>query len=194
MNNNSVEIMNNVPVTVGFSWDRYDKQYSGGFISGYLAEKNTSVDCDASAYILDCKEGSGNISDRVTYDNKSALGGLIEHSGDNKTGGSPKDDEKIMIQLDKIPENIGSFVFTLDIFKEKKKTLSLGKLTRIQVRLYETESDKELGVFSITGIGDKAVQVGELKRINNHWLYQSDPRSLINVKSKEDIKDAIVIG
>ncbi len=89
-----------------------------------------------------------------------------------------------MIQLDKIPENIGSFVFTLDIFKEKKKTLSLGKLTRIQVRLYETESDKELGVFSITGIGDKAVQVGELKRINNHWLYQSDPRSLINVKSK----------
>jgi len=50
--------------------------------------------------------------DTVYFGQLKSRDGSIVHTGDNRTGDGDGDDEQILVDLDKIPENIKSLVFT----------------------------------------------------------------------------------
>jgi tellurium resistance protein TerZ len=84
----------------GLSWDFYE---------GYM----DAVDLDAQAVMFD---SLGTVVDAAFYNQLSACGGSVTHSGDNKTGEGEGDDEKITIDVDTLPSNVETIVFVITAY------------------------------------------------------------------------------
>ena len=102
-------------VIVGLGWDvnRYD---TGG-----------DFDLDASVFML---TDSGKVSRQeefVFYGNPKDPSGAVQHMGDNRTGAGEGDDEQIMIDLTKVPENITKIAITVTIYDAESRRQNFGQ-------------------------------------------------------------------
>ena len=68
------------------------------------------VDLDAQCLLYDY---TGKLIDAVYYNQLSAAGGAVTHSGDNRTGEGSGDDERIEIVLSSLPKNIEYMAFVI---------------------------------------------------------------------------------
>jgi len=75
--------------------------------------RSSPIDLDAQAILLD---EAGNVLDAAYFNQLSALGGAVTHSGDNKTGDKEGDDEKIHIDVDALPDKVASICFVVCCF------------------------------------------------------------------------------
>ncbi len=159
-----------------FGWNAFSKQRSGGLISGILTG-NSAIDCDARAIF--CAKGGKPVSSNIKeaclcYDNADMFGSSAIHYGDNKTGGTGIA-EQIQIDLDQIPESVDEIVFTLDLFKEKKK-IGAGKIQESYIKIIDKTSGEELTRGEIRNLNSSAklVAVGRLQRNGDRWAFISD--------------------
>lgn len=173
-----------------FGWDAFPRQYSGGLISG-LKNSTTNIDCDAGV-LLCGNDGRPISSDTnecfLNYAVPNMFDSAILHHGDNQTG-LKEDDEIISIDLSGVPETVNSIIFTLDLFKEKKK-ISAGKIQNIFLRIIDAESGEEIirSDFSHLGPGTKLVTAGRITRTDNErWLFEP----LTDAYSVKDIDEFI---
>ncbi|WP_026657818.1 TerD family protein [Butyrivibrio sp. AC2005] len=163
-------------VLVQFGWNAYSKQRSGGLISGILSG-DSSIDCDSRAIF--CKKNGKPVSMNVGeaclyYGNADMFASSAIHFGDNKTGGAGVD-EQMQIDLDKIPESVDEIVFTLDLFKEKKK-IGAGKIQESYIKIIDKSSGEEKTRGEIKNLSSNAkiVTVGRLQRNGGKWNFVSD--------------------
>ena len=77
------------------------------------------IDLDASVIAFD---GWGKDLDTVWFMSKQGCKGAIRHAGDNTTGQGDADDEVITVELDKLPAEVASLVFTVNSFGGQKFT------------------------------------------------------------------------
>ena len=82
-------------IMVGLGWD------VNAFDGGY------DFDLDASAFVLGANGLCPTDKDFIFYGNLKHASGAVEHMGDNLTGSGDGDDEQILVDLSKIPANIG---------------------------------------------------------------------------------------
>ena len=80
-----------------------------------------------------------------------------------------------------------AIVFTLDLLKEPKKQLKLGKLEHMRIDMINSQTGDSIGEFSLIGIGERAIQVGTLVRQAEGWKYEPDVIELKNVKTREEM-------
>jgi len=92
-------------IVMGVGWDA--KKSSVGLLKGMFGGGGSSsaIDLDASCVLFDEKNG---VVDTVYFGQLKSRDGSIVHTGDNRTGDGDGDDEQILVDLDKIPENIKS--------------------------------------------------------------------------------------
>ena len=89
-------------VIVGLGWDEAQPQRGGGLFGGLFSAPTQSIDCDASALMLQ----NGKLTDKgdiVYFGNLRHRSGAVQHMGDNLTGAGAGDDEQIVIELDRVP-------------------------------------------------------------------------------------------
>ena len=179
-------------ISLKFSWDCYKKQHSAGLIGGLLEKAASAVDCDASAFLIEEKNGKKEVSGCVCYEQLTSEDGAVVHTGDNTTQG-PKDmDEEINVDLGKVPSSVKAIVFTLDMLKEKRKHLMLGKLDQVKADISNSKTGDILGDYNIIGIGDKAIQVGMLVRQNEGWMYEPEVLELKHVNDRAGLVSSII--
>lgn len=180
------------PVTFEFSWDLYSRQHSGGLISGCFSKQDSTVDCDASAYLIRNNDGKKTVTEEVTYDHPTACGGAVRHRGDNIESENRTNTEKIEVNFAGVSAEIDEIIFTLDLFKAKQKQLGLGKFERIYVNLYKSEGDELLQSFSVSGVGGKAIRAGMLKKCGDQWEYIPHPENLKGALCRDDLRAQLV--
>lgn len=169
---NGLTVMASDIITVRFGWNAYPKKYSGGLISGLIAS-NTIIDCDARAFFCD-KDGNP-VSDTlneacVFSDNTSLFDNAASFEEDLKGN-----KEKLVLNLNEIPEKVSQIVLTLDLFKVKGR-VGLGKIQESYLKIFDRNGE-ELGSMSITNVtgGTKIVNMGRFQRNGTGWLFsQSD--------------------
>ncbi|MEZ4606848.1 MAG: TerD family protein [Deinococcales bacterium] len=81
---------------MGLGWDVKKSKGLFGFGS-----REQNVDLDASAVLFDAK---GRQVDQVWFRQLKTSNGSVIHTGDNRTGAGDGDDEQILVQLDKLPQ------------------------------------------------------------------------------------------
>ena len=91
-------------VVVGLGWDANLYDTGGDF------------DLDAEAFLLTESGRVGRQEDFIFFGNLQHYSGAVTHTGDNKTGAGEGDDETIIIDLSKIPDNIVRIAFTVTIY------------------------------------------------------------------------------
>ncbi|NED82447.1 TerD family protein, partial [Streptomyces sp. SID11233] len=84
--------------------------------------------------------------DACYFGKLSILGGAVKHSGDNLTGEGAGDDEVIVVDLGRIPQEVSGLVFTVNSFTGQKFT----EVAKAYCRLVDAATNEELVRFDLT--------------------------------------------
>jgi stress response protein SCP2 len=122
------------------------------------ARRGKSIDLDASAIAFD---GQGRNLALVWFSNLGEFSGALRHSGDNLTGEGEGDDEQIYVDLDRLPGEVVSVVFTITSFRGQNFT----EVARAFCRLVDTRTGQELVRYELSsGERHSAVLMAMLRR------------------------------
>lgn len=152
-------------IIVGLGWDT--NKYSGGY----------DFDLDASCFELGANDKITKDSDFIYYGNLDSTDGAIHHTGDDTTGGNSNDgdDEQIIVDITKVPDNIQKIAFTATIYAANKRNQNFGQVSNAYVRLVNEDTGNEvirynLGEdFSI----ETAIVICEVYRHNGEWKFNA---------------------
>ena len=155
---------------VGLGWDPVKQGKKGFFGFGSSAP---DIDVDASAIMLRNDKLVGK-EDLIYFGNKNSKCGGVIHTGDNTTGGGDGDDEQILIDLTKIPQEVNKLIFVTNIYECIKRKQSFGMIENAFIRIAD-DSNKNIAMFNLTEDynGKTALIVGELYRHNNEWKFNA---------------------
>ena len=153
---------------IGLGWDT--NKYDGGF----------DFDLDASAFLLGENGKVIKDEDFVFYNNLIGRDGAVEHTGDNLTGEGEGDDEVILIDFTKMPEEIKKIAITVTIHEAAERGQNFGQVSNAYVRVAKRSSENDMvgeevikfdlmEEFSI----ETAIVVCEIYRYGNDWKFNA---------------------
>lgn len=153
---------------VGLGWDT--NRYDGGY----------DFDLDASVFLLGSNGKLLRDEDFVFYNNLNGRDGAVVHTGDNLTGDGDGDDEVIMIDFTKIPEEITKIAVVVTIYDADVRRQNFGQVDNAYIRLakladeFDTVSTPILRFdlteeFSV----ETALVVAEIYKRNGEWKFNA---------------------
>jgi stress response protein SCP2 len=83
------------------------------------AEGRGDIDLDASVIVFDASAEKLAI---VWYMHMNEFYGALQHTGDNRKGGTGGDAEQILVDLMRLPANVTSLIFTINSFRKQSFT------------------------------------------------------------------------
>lgn len=146
-------------IVMGLGWDAVKK--SGGFFG--FGGGSAEIDLDASCLLFD--ENKQNL-DSVWFRQLRSRDGSITHTGDNRTGDGDGDDEQIIVNLNSVPANIKSLVFTVNSFTGQ----DFSQVANAFCRIVDKSSGKEIARYDLSVQGRHSAQImAKLYRHNGEW-------------------------
>lgn len=153
---------------VGLGWDT--NRYDGGF----------DFDLDASAFLLGENGKLLRDDDFIFYNNLNGRNGAVVHTGDNLTGDGEGDDEVIMIDFTKIPDEIKKIAICVTIHDAETRHQNFGQVSNAYIRIakladeFDTVGEPVLKFdleeeFSI----ETALVVAEIYKKNGEWKFNA---------------------
>ena len=117
---------------VGLGWDT--NQYDGGY----------DFDLDAAAFLLGENGKVLRDEDFIFYNNLDGRNGAVVHTGDNLTGEGDGDDEVILIDFTKIPNEIKKIAITVTIHQAVERGQNFGQVSNAYVRVAKRASESDM--------------------------------------------------
>jgi tellurium resistance protein TerZ len=122
-----------------------------------------AIDLDASCLIFD---RNGRLLDTVWFGQLKSRDGSIVHTGDNLTGEGEGDDEQIRVDLQALPAETATLVFTVSSFRGD----TFDRIENAYCRLVNGAGGTEMARFDLTGGGSHTGQImAKLSRTGGGW-------------------------
>ncbi|MDR2174928.1 MAG: TerD family protein [Synergistaceae bacterium] len=118
-------------VLVGLGWD-VNKFDSGG-----------EFDLDVSCFLLGENGKAGRDEDFVFYNNLKSRNGAVVHTGDNRTGAGEGDDEVVMIDFKKMPDDVKKVAVCVTIHEAEARRQNFGQVSNAYVRVDRVDGEFE---------------------------------------------------
>ena len=139
---------------------------------GLFAPKPQSIDCDASALMLQ----NGKLvykDDLVFYNNLRHRTGAVQHMGDNLTGAGEGDDEQIIVELSQVPAEYDKVLIVVTIYQAVQRKQHFGMIQNAFIRLVDGRNNQELCRYNLTDnyANMTAMIFGEIYRYNGEWKF-----------------------
>ena len=157
-------------VMCGLGWDVSESKGLFGLF------KANDFALDASVLCLTNKDKLKSKSDVVYYRNLEHSSGAITHQGDNLTGEGDGDDEQILVDLTRLPDDILKLVFVVNIYKARQRQQSFGQVKNAFVRLVNLNDNKEIARYSLLGEeygGKTGMILAEVYRDQEEWKMEA---------------------
>lgn len=152
-------------VVMGLGWGMKQVQ-SRGFLGFGGGVRQEAVDLDASCLLFDA---SGNLVDTVWFRQLESRCGSIRHSGDDRAGGGEAgaDNERIAIELDRVPATVQTLIFTVNSFSSE----GFAGIPNAFCRLTDGANGGEVARFdlSLEGGAYTGLIMTKLYRHNGEW-------------------------
>ena len=161
-------------VIVGLGWDEVKSSSGGGLFSSLFKAQPKPIDCDASAIML--KNGKFvDQKDLVYYGNLRHKSGTVNHQGDNLTGEGEGDDEQIIIDLSKVPQEYDKIVIVVNIYQAVQRNQHFGLIENAFIRLVDARNNKEMCKYNLTDDYSRMTARigGEVYRHNGEWKFSA---------------------
>ena len=150
---------------------------TAGFIGLGWDVKNTDTgsdfDLDASAFLLDKNEKLISEQHFIFYNNLTSPdpGKSVQLMGDNLTGEGEGDDEVIIVDLRKVPQEVAKIAITVTIYDAEKRKQNFGQVQNAFVRLVDVQSKKEVLRYDLQEDYsiETALIMAELYRKDGDW-------------------------
>lgn len=163
-------------VMVGLGWDEAQQPQSRGLFGGIFGGKKADpIDCDAIAFLLDENGRLASKDDIVFYNSLSHKSKCVIHQGDNLTGAGDGDDEQILVDLSRLPNQYQRIVILVSIYKASERKQHFGMIQNAFIRLVDANTQKELCIYNLSEnySGMTAMVFGELYRRNGEWKFNA---------------------
>ena len=153
---------------VGLGWDT--NRYDGGY----------DFDLDASAFLLGENGKLQRDEDFIFYNNLESRNKAVVHTGDNLTGDGEGDDEVIMIDFSKIPDDVKRIAICVTIHDAAARGQNFGQVSNAYIRIAKLEDEFDTvgepvlrfdleEEFSI----ETALVVAEIYQRNGEWKFNA---------------------
>lgn len=148
---------------IGLGWDT--NKYAGG----------QDFDLDASAFLLGENGKCQRDEDFVFYNNLKGKNECVVHTGDNRTGVGEGDDEQIIIDFSRIPDDVHRIGITVTIHDAEVRAQNFGQVSNAYVRVINQQNEQEIlrydlaEDFSI----ETAIVVCEIYRYGGEWKFSA---------------------
>lgn len=144
-------------VFLGVGWDVVKSKGFFGFGGG------GNIDLDASVILFDENK---KMLDVVYFGQLQSRDGSIRHSGDNLTGAGSGDDEVIRVNLNQIPAQVKSLVFTVNSFRGQ----TFEKVENAFCRLVDQTNNHEIASYKLSSQGaHTGLIIAKIYRHNDAW-------------------------
>lgn len=149
-------------VKIGLGWDT-------------RSTDGQDFDLDASAFLLTDSGKVRGDNDFIFYNNLKSSDGSVTHTGDNRTGEGDGDDEALIIELNRVPQEITKIVFVVTIHDAATRRQSFGQVTNAFIRLVNNDSNVEAARYDLTedASTETAMLFGELYRHAGEWKFRA---------------------
>ena len=150
-------------IIVGLGWDVNEN------------DDETDFDLDASAFMIEKNGLCPSENEFIFYGNLEHPSKSVIHQGDNCTGEGEGDDEQILVDLSKIPDNISKIVFTVTIYDAQDRWQNFGQVSNSYIRIINMNTGEEIARYNL---GEEfsietAVIVGELSTVAGEWKFNA---------------------
>ncbi|HEY8160224.1 MAG TPA: TerD family protein [Methylobacter sp.] len=150
-------------VVMGLGWDA--KKLPLGKLKGLFGGggSSESIDLDASCVMFDDQNKAVDI---IYFGQLKSRDGSIVHTGDNRSGVGDGDDEQIKVDLDKVPANVKSMVFTVNSFSGQ----TFDQVDNAYCRIVDSSNDVEVARYTLSAQGSHTAQImAKLYRHDGEW-------------------------
>ncbi|EOT23440.1 hypothetical protein C805_03101 [Eubacterium sp. 14-2] len=156
-------------ILIGLGWDEVQRKKKGLF-----APKPQEIDCDASALLLSSGRLAGK-EDVVFFGNLQHKSGAVLHMGDNLTGAGDGDDEQIVVDLSRVPQQYDRIVIVVNIYQAVQRKQHFGMIQNAFCRLVDERNNREMCQYNLTEdySGMTAMIFGEVYRHNGEWKFNA---------------------
>lgn len=145
-------------IIMGLGWDAVK---SKGFLG--FGGKAQNIDLDASCILFD---EQGKQTDAAWFRQLKSKDGSVVHTGDNRTGDGDGDDEQIVVDLTKVPDNVKSLVFTVNSFTGQ----NFSQIENATCRIVNASDNKEVARFNLSALGSHNAQImAKIYRHGGEW-------------------------
>lgn len=153
----------------GLGWD-VGKRSGGGLLGAFSNTPN--FDLDASVICLDQNGKVRDVANIIYFGNLAHKSGGITHLGDNLTGAGDGDDEQVIVDLPRLPQEIKKLVFTVNIYHCVERKQDFSQVQNAFVRLINMSNNQELAKYNLSGSEYKGMTgmiMAEIYNHNNEW-------------------------
>jgi tellurium resistance protein TerD len=149
-------------VIVGLGWDP-------------RTTDGATFDLDGSAFLLRADGKVRQDSDFIFYNNLVSSDGSVEHTGDNRTGAGEGDDERIMVDLARVPPEIDKIAVAVTIHEAEQRRQNFGMVARAFIRCLNGEDEREIARYDLSedSSTETAMIFGELYRMGGEWKFRA---------------------
>lgn len=149
-------------VIIGLGWDP-------------RATDGAAFDLDGSAFLLKSDAKVRNDSDFIFYNNLTSGDGSVTHEGDNKTGVGAGDDEKIAVDLARVPPDVEKISFCVTIHEAEARRQNFGMVAKAYIRCLNANGETEIARYDLSedSSTETAMIFGELYRHGGEWKFRA---------------------
>jgi tellurium resistance protein TerD len=149
-------------VIVGLGWDP-------------RATDGAEFDLDGSAFLLRADGKVRGDSDFIFYNNLKSTDGSVTHSGDSRSGEGEGDDERVVVDLSKVPAEIERLAVSVTIHEAEQRNQNFGMVSRAYIRCLNADGEKEIARYDLSedGSTETAMIFGELYRAGSEWKFRA---------------------
>jgi tellurium resistance protein TerD len=139
------------------------------------ATDGQAFDLDASIFILNASNKVRSDADFIFYNQLKSSDGSVEHLGDNRTGEGDGDDERVQIDLTKIPSNVDKLAFSVTIHEAEARRQNFGMVQSAFIRVVNQENDQEIARFDLSEdmSTETAMIFAEVYRHGQEWKFRA---------------------
>jgi tellurium resistance protein TerD len=175
---NSISLKKEAPglskIMMGLGWDMSSVSVTKNLLD--IFKPSRTIDLDSSVFCLDSNDKLRDASDVIYFANLTHRSGAIRHQGDNLTGAGDGDDEQILVDLDQVPADISTLLFTVNIYMAKERNQDFSGIRNAFVRLVDLNTRQEIAHYKLSGegyAGQTALLMAELRRQDNGWAMKA---------------------
>ena len=160
--NLSKEAPNLKKIIIGLGWDP-------------RSTDGATFDLDGSAFLLKNDGKVRGDSDFIFYNNLKSTDGSVVHTGDNTTGEGEGDDERLEIDLTRVPTDIERISITVTIHDADARRQNFGMVSKAFIRCLNAEGEREIARYDLSedSSTETAMIFGEIYRYNGEWKFKA---------------------
>ena len=139
------------------------------------ATDGQAFDLDAIAFLVAENGKVRADNDFIFFNNLKSSDGSVVHQGDNRTGEGDGDDEKLTVDLTKVPADVARVIFAATIYDGAGRNQNFGQVSNAYIRVVNNAGGSEIARFDLSedGSTETAMIFGELYKHSGEWKFRA---------------------